>query len=85
MINLNAKKYTLNIVHVNGILHKIINIPSYSAAVQWARNVQIKSTMMIVIVDDEGNTEDWQACEDCEVTTGQTFYQCDQTNRKWWA
>ena len=85
-IRLLASKYTLNIVHENGVLHKIVNISSYDNAVQWGQKIQRTCTpLMIVIVDDEGNTEEVIVAEKDERTSKKIFYQCDQTGQQWWA
>jgi len=85
MLNLNASKYTINMIHTNGLLHKIVDVPSYDDAQMWAWRVQRATTpLMMVIVDDEGNTEEIITAKKDEQTSGKTLYQDHKTGRKWW-
>lgn len=85
MLNMNASKYTVNMIHTNGVLHKIIDVPNYDAAHMWAWRVQrATKPLMMVIVDDQGNTEEIIAAEKDEQTVEGTLYQDHQTGRKWW-
>ena len=84
-IKMLASKYTVTMVHANGVLHKVINVPTYDAAVQCVQKVKRTTTpLMLVIVDDEGNCEDVILAEKDERTSKKTFYQCDQTGQQWW-
>jgi len=90
-IDLSSKSYSITIVHVNDVTERIINIPHYSAAQQWANKVSKLSPKMVLILDVDTNAEYYigESADESNqggdmFAAGQIHYICDKTGRRWW-